>query len=210
MRLAFSELKAAVIALVLATAVLAWVYPLTSLIPLVFLAYLFYFFRDPEREIAAASQAILAPADGVVTRIAPIDCPYSGTGSHQVSIFMSPLNVHVNRSPIAGAVESVSHQPGKYLPAMNPNAPLVNERRLYCIQGLIRITVTQVAGILARRTVSWVGKGQQLAQGERFGMIKLGSCVQVTFPGTCAVVVAEGDRVKAGLSIIGEVNPCKE
>ncbi|HBI56725.1 MAG TPA: hypothetical protein DDY38_07855 [Firmicutes bacterium] len=89
---------------------------------------------------------------------------------------------------------------------MNPEAPLVNEKRSYCIQGQIRVKVIQVAGIMARRTVNWVHKDQEVAQGEKIGMIKLGSCTQVTFPANYKVLVAEGDKVQAGLTIIGEVN----
>lgn len=206
MRLAFSQAKAAVILLVLITAILAWIYPVLSLVPLALLTFLFFFYRDPRRPAPEKESIILAPADGTVTRVASVDCAYVGAGAWQVSIFMSPLSVHVNRSPIAGVVESISHQPGKFLPAMNPEAPLVNEKRSYCIQGQIRVKVIQVAGIMARRTVNWVHKDQQVSQGEKIGMIKLGSCTQVTFPANYKVLVAEGDKVQAGLTIIGEVN----
>lgn len=206
MRLAFSQARAAVILLVLITAILAWMYPVLVLVPLALLAFLFFFYRDPRRQAPEKEGIILAPADGTVTQVINTDCSYVGDGAWQVSIFMSPLSVHVNRSPIAGVVESISHQTGKFLPAMNPEAPLVNEKRSYCIRGQFRVKVVQVAGIMARRTVNWVRKDQEVAQGEKIGMIKLGSCTQVTFPAGCKALVAEGDKVQAGLTIIGEVH----
>lgn len=206
MKLAFTQAKAALIFLVLLSALLAWIYPLLVLVPLVLLAFIFFFYRDPLRKVSEDERIILAPADGTVTRIAPTDCAYVGDGSLQVSIFMSPFSVHVNRSPIAGIVEAVTHQPGKFLPAMNPEAPLVNEKRSYCIRGAIKVKVIQVAGIMARRTVNWVFKDQEVAQGEKIGMIKLGSCTQVTFPANYKVLVAEGDKVQAGLTVIGRVD----
>ena len=210
MKLAFSQAKTIVAILVIITSVVAWFWPPWSLIPLGLLAYVFYFFRDPQRQISNDDNLILAPADGKVTRVATVDCPFVGQGAHQISIFMSPFDVHINRSPIAGVVEHLSHQPGKFLPAMNPDAPLVNEKRNYHVVGRVRIKIVQIAGIMARRTVCWVGKEQRLAQGEKIGMVKFGSCTQVTFPGGSKVVVAEGDRVQAGLTIIGEVDLCKE
>lgn len=208
MKLAFSQEPWVVVLLALITVALAWLYPLAALIPLAFLAFMFFFFRDPERRIPEGESLILAPADGTVTRVASVDCDYVGQGALQVSIFMSPLSVHVNRSPIAGTVESLSHLPGKFLPAMKPEAPLVNEKRIYHIRGSIKVKLVQVAGILARRTVCWVIKDQAVAPGEKIGMIKLGSCTQVTFPADCTVRVQEGDKVQAGLTIIGEVDLC--
>jgi len=206
MKLAFSQAKAALIFLALLSALLAWIYPLLVLVPLVLLAFIFFFYRDPLRQVPVDERIVLAPADGTVTRIAPTDCAYVGDASWQVSIFMSPFSVHVNRSPIAGVVEAVTHQPGKFLPAMNPDAPLLNEKRSYCIRGAIKVKVIQVAGIMARRTVNWVFQDQEVAQGEKIGMIKLGSCTQVTFPANYKVLVAEGDKVQAGLTVIGRVD----
>lgn len=204
MRLAFTEGKWHVLILIVLTAVLAWVQPIFGLIPLAVLVFILHFFRDPRREITANARSILAPADGTVTRIVQTDCAYVGQESWEVSIFMSPLDVHVNRSPISGTIESVQHQPGKYLPAMNPDAPLVNEKRTYCIQGAHKVKVVQVAGILARRTVNWVSGGEKVAPGDKIGMIKLGSCTQLTIPAEYKVLVNEGEKVRAGLTIIGE------
>lgn len=210
MKLAFTEARWKVLILVALTAIIGYIYPLASLLPLALLAFLFYFFRDPQRQVAIAEGVILAPADGVVTGVTTVDCDYVGVGANRVSIFMSPLNVHVNRTPIAGVIESIAHRPGKYLPAMNPEAPLVNEQRRYRIRGKIPLEVIQVAGILARRTVSWVVENQALAQGERIGMIKLGSCTLVTFPASYEVRVNVGDKVQGGRTIVGEENTCKK
>lgn len=210
MKLAFTEAKWKVLILVALTAIIGYIYPVASLLPLALLAFLFYFFRDPQRLIEQDEEVILAPADGVVTGITTVDCDYVGNGANRVSIFMSPLNVHVNRVPIAGLVESIAHRPGKYLPAMNPEAPLVNEQRRYRIRGKIPLEVIQVAGIMARRTVSWVKENQTLSQGDKIGMIKLGSCALVTFPAGYRVKVKVGDKVQGGRTIVGEESTCKE
>lgn len=204
MRLAFTEGKWQVILLIAAIVLLAWIHPALGLIPLVLLLFILLFYRDPHRDIAASDSRLLAPADGVVTKITHTDCAYVGKDSWEVSIFMSPFNVHVNRSPIKGVVETITHCPGKFLPAMNPEAPLVNEKRSYFIQGKIKVKAVQIAGIMARRTVTWIAEGAEVAQGEKIGMIKLGSCTQLVFPSHYHVLVKEGDAVRAGLTIIGE------
>jgi len=203
MRLAFTEGKWQVLILVGLVVALAWLVPYLSLIPLAVLGFIFYFFRDPRRQIELAPGAILSPADGTVTKIRRVDCDYVGQDVWEVSIFMSPLNVHVNRSPIQGVVTCLSHRPGRFLPAMNPEAPLVNEKHTFHIQGSDRVKVVQIAGILARRTVCWLRESQELAQGQKIGMIKFSSCTQVLFPGSYTVAVKEGDKVKAGLTLIG-------
>lgn len=204
MRLAITQGRGLVIILVALTAVLAWVFPYLLLVPIALLAFIFYFFRNPHRHVEPALNAILAPADGRVTKVARIDCDFVGTGAWEVSIFMSPLDVHVNRSPVQGVVRSIVHRPGKFLPAMNPDAPLVNEKRTYCLEGNHKVKIVQVAGILARRTVSWVQEGESVEQGAKFGMIKFSSCCLTVFPGDFAPTVKEGDKVKAGLSLLGE------
>lgn len=204
MRLAFAEGKWQVVVLVVLTAFLVWVYPILALAPLVLLTFILYFYRDPRRESQGADGSVLAPADGTVTKVVKTDCPYVGKGAWEVSIFMSPLDVHVNRSPIEGIIESIQHRPGKFLPAMNPEAPLINEKRIYLIQGEVKTKVIQVAGIMARRTVNWIGEGERVASGEKIGMIKLGSCTQLVFPADYNVLVKEGDKVRAGLTPMGE------
>ncbi len=205
MRLAFTQGKGLVVLFVALTAVLVWVLPYLSLFSLALLAFFFYFFRDPERSIKPVPGTILAPADGRVTKIARTNCDFVGADAWEVSIFMSPLDVHINRSPVQGVVTSITHRLGKFLPAMNPNAPLLNEKRSYCLEGINRIKVVQIAGILARRTVSWVQEGEAVEQGAKIGMIKFSSCCQTVFPGTATLTVQQGDKVRAGLSALGEV-----
>ncbi len=203
-RLAFSEGKWYVLVLVVLTALAGWVYPLLTVVPLAGLLFVLYFFRDPRREPRVNPQAILAPADGRVTRICQTDCEFAGEGSWEISIFMSPFNVHVNRSPLAGEVQKVEHIPGKFIRAMDPAAPLVNERNIILIDGIEPVKVVQVAGIVARRVVSWVTEGTWVEQGDKVGMIKFSSCTQIVFPGHWKPVVEKGDTVLAGLTILGE------
>lgn len=203
-KLAFTEGKWFVLALVILMALLAWVHPWLMALPLAALLFVFYFFRDPVRQPANAADTVLAPADGTVTAVATTDCEYVGQQAWEVSIFMSPFDVHVNRSPIQGKLESVRHFPGKFMPAMNPAAPLKNEKNIFLIRGDIPVKVTQIAGIVARRVVSWAAEGQQIKQGEKIGMIKFSSCTQVVFPSSWVVRVKEGDKVTAGLTVVGE------
>ena len=204
MRLAFTEGKWQVLPIIVLIVVLAWLQPLLGLIPLALLIFVFYFFRDPHRQLTPAPRQILSAADGTVTKIQRVNCDYVGENAWEISIFMSPLNVHVNRSPIQGIIEKVEHRPGKFLPAMNPEAPLQNEKHIYHIQGGVKVKVIQVAGIVARRTVNWVAGGEQVAQGDKIGMIKFSSCTQVVIPGSYSVIVKEGDKAAAGLTPIGE------
>ena len=122
----------------------------------------------------------------------------------QVSIFLSPLDVHVNRSPIAGLITEVRYQPGKFLPAYRAQASEVNEQCSLSLQGeAFRVLVRQIAGVLARRIVCRVRPGEKLALGERFGMIKFGSRVDLFVPDEARLHVKVGDRVRAGESVIG-------
>ena len=167
-------------------------------------AFMAYFFRDPKREPPQDRLAVVAPADGKVTRVAAIaDTPDSPT---LVSIFLSPLDVHINRAPIAGTVTNVSYTRGKFLMATDKNASLVNEQNALTIQGE-RITVVckQIAGILARRIICWKHAGEQVTLGERFGLIKFSSRTDVLLPAEVEVLVTEGMRVRGGTTIIGRI-----
>lgn len=203
-QLAFTEGKWFLLILVVLTVILAWVNPWLMAIPLMGLLFVLYFFRDPKRAPIQAENNILAPADGRVTRVQRTDCEHVGKAAWEVSIFMSPLDAHINRSPVGGGVEIVSYSPGQFLPAMNPAAPLKNEKNTIVIRGKINVKVVQIAGIVARRATSWVVPGQQVEQGEKIGMIKFSSCTQIVFPAAWTVKVGEGDRVYAGLTVVGE------
>ena len=168
-------------------------------------AFMAFFFRDPKRETPTDTDVVVAPADGLVTRVQPIE-ESNDRSATLVSIFLSPLDVHINRAPISGKITNVSYTRGKFLMATNENASLVNEQNALTIKGE-RITVVckQVAGILARRIVCWKQAGERVALGERFGLIKFSSRTDVLLPATVDVVVAEGARVQGGTTIIGRI-----
>ena len=171
-----------------------------------FLVALFmaFFFRDPNRVPPTDPDVIVAPADGKVTRIGPAN---SGTDLTVISIFLSPFDVHINRSPIPGKIIDVLYSPGKFLMATNEKASLVNEQNALTIQGeKITVVCKQIAGILARRIVCWKATGDNLRLGERFGMIKFSSRTDVLLPANVRVTVKEGDRVRGGTTIIGRIS----
>ena len=167
-------------------------------------AFMVYFFRDPKREPPQDHTAVVAPADGKVTRVASIaDTPDSPT---LVSIFLSPLDVHINRAPIAGTVTNVSYMRGKFLMATDKNASLVNEQNVLTIQGdKITVVCKQIAGILARRIICWKHAGEQVKLGERFGLIKFSSRTDLLLPPEVDVLVTEGMRVRGGVTVIGRI-----
>ncbi len=160
------------------------------------------FFRDPERPIPTLAQAIISPADGRVVQV--IQENYEGCPVCRVSIFMSPLDVHVNRAPIAGVVKDVSYRKGAFRVAREEAASVENEQNVFTLEGEQgRIVVKQIAGILARRIVFWKRPGDSLARGERVGLIKFGSRVDVLMEPDVALRIKIGDRVRAGSSILG-------
>jgi phosphatidylserine decarboxylase len=159
------------------------------------------FFRDPERRPPAGEGLILSPADGRVVAIEPGERA-PGT---KISIFLSPLDVHVNRAPIEGTVEDVQYRRGKFFAAYKDQASEANERnalRIADSKGRI-LNVVQIAGVLARRIVCYVRKGDTLEQGERLGMIMFGSRVDLFLPEGSQIKVVDRQRVKGGETIIG-------
>jgi phosphatidylserine decarboxylase len=161
------------------------------------------FFRDPERAIPAVTHGVLAPADGRVTSVEDAVDAFVGP-SRRVSIFLSPLDVHINRAPIAGLVTDTVYTPGRFVAAYDPSAGEVNERCAVRIQGdAARVTVVQVAGVVARRIVCRVGPGDKLEAGERFGMIRFGSRTDCYMPKGTDVRVKVGDRVIGGVTVVG-------
>ncbi len=167
-------------------------------------AFMAFFFRDPRRTIPSDQGIVVAPADGRVTRIR-IGGPDNATES-LVSIFLSPLDVHVNRAPITGTIEKIDYKSGKFLMATNERARDENERNTLTIAGEgIAVKCSQIAGILARRIVCWKRQGDRVECGERFGMIKFGSRTDVILPGTVEILVKEGMHVRGGVTIIGKI-----
>jgi phosphatidylserine decarboxylase len=165
-----------------------------------------YFFRDPDRVPPAGRGLVLSPADGRVVAVeeAPEGNPL-GPGARQVSIFLSIFDVHVNRSPVAGRVGRVEYHPGSFLPAFDARASLRNEQNSVLIDdGGGGVAFKQIAGLLARRIVFRKKKGDLVEAGERVGMIKFGSRVDVFVPAAARLSVRRGDRVRAGLSVLAE------
>ena len=168
------------------------------------------FFRDPSRQVEAGSRSpgniIASPADGKVVMIAEMDEPeYMKTKTKMISIFMSPLDVHVNRIPVSGMVEYLRYVKGEFLVASKPDAVHKNERQVIGIDAQGRkLTFSQVTGYIARRIVCDLKAGDSVTMGERFGMIKFGSRVDIYLPVTATLLVKEGDRVRAGETVIAE------
>ena len=162
--------------------------------------FMLYFFRDPERVVPKDDGLIVSAADGRVTRIE------ANSENKLVSVFLSPLDVHVNRSPIAGKIINVTYIKGKKMPATSDNASLINERNSLVIEGEhVTVTCTQIAGILARRIVCWFKAGDNLERGQRFGLIKFGSRTDLLMPPDAEIAVQIGDRVRGGETIIARV-----
>jgi phosphatidylserine decarboxylase len=163
-------------------------------------AFMAFFFRDPERAVPSDPDIVVSAADGTVTRIDETE------NGKIVSVFLSPLNVHINRSPIAGTITRVDYIKGKKLPATSNQASFVNERNSITIQGdKMTVVCTQIAGILARRIVCRCKEGDQLDIGERFGLIKFSSRTDLLMPKDVEVIVRSGDRVVGGQTVIAKL-----
>jgi phosphatidylserine decarboxylase len=190
------SLLAVAMVLVWATGNWAW-----GIAPVLLAAFFLWFFRDPQRAIPAGSGLIVSPGDGLVTETVSIATP---DGPRQrISIFLSVFNVHVNRSPIAGVLSNVHYQKGKYLNAMNPASADRNEQNVVTVRGEgIEVTFKQIAGLLARRIVFVPKQGDSVERGQRVGLIKFGSRVDVVLPAEAVLQVKVGDRVAGGSSVL--------
>jgi len=175
-----------------------------SVVLLAIAIFMAYFFRDPRRAIPTETGVIVAPADGRVTLVLLAngkDNPES-----LVSIFLSPLDVHVNRSPIAGEITAVNYKSGRFLMATDTRARILNEQNSLTIEGDgLTVRCTQIAGILARRIVCWKKSGERVECGERFGMIKFGSRTDLLLPPMVEILVREGMKVRGGETIVGRI-----
>lgn len=172
----------------------------------VFVAIL-QFFRKPRISILKNEKHVLSPAEGKVVVIEEVmETEYFNDKRIQVSIFMSPTNVHINRNPISGIVKYFKYHPGKYLVAWHPKSSTENERTTVVIEGDgVEILFRQIAGALARRIVWYIDEGKQVEQGDEFGFIKFGSRVDVFLPLGTQINVKLGDKVKGGTSVIAEL-----
>ncbi len=179
-----------------------------ALFPLMLFLYMLLFFRDPERIIPEDRDTFVSPADGKIILIRDtIENVYTGEKVKQISIFMSVFNVHVNRAPCDGRVEKVKHTPGGFRAAYTDEAELSNENIAMLLNTAYgKILVRQVAGLIARRAVCRVSPGDSLKKGQRYGIIKFGSRVDIYLPEDVQVKIVLGQKVKAGETILAAIN----
>jgi phosphatidylserine decarboxylase len=171
--------------------------------------FFLFFFRDPDRTISAADDAVLSPADGrVMVAGAPTGQHFPAGEWQQISIFLSPMDVHVNRMPIGGTVTKVEYHPGRFMPAYKENAGDLNEfTEVVVDHGGQTIVVRQIVGILARRIVCRLKLGDQVKTGDRFGVMKFGSRMDIFLPRTATIHAKVGEKVVAGTSVIATLAP---
>src|SRR5216683_248055 len=169
---------------------------------LVFLAaFVFSFFRDPERVIPAEPGAVVSPADGRVLVVT--DEENEGRPGKRVSIFLAIWNVHVNRAPADGTITKMDYRPGKFLAAMRERASVENEQNVFTLStDAGEMVFKQIAGLIARRVVSWKKPGEKVARGERIGLVRFGSRVDVWVPKEAEILVKVGENVKGGSSVL--------
>lgn len=180
------------------------------LVSVIFYLLILQFFRNPLFQIIKDPRHVLAPADGKVVVIEEtVETEYFKDKRKQVSIFMSPVNVHVNRMPVSGKISFFRYHPGKYLVAWHPKSSTENERTTVAVrmQNGVEILFRQIAGALARRIRYYISEGQELEQGQEFGFIKFGSRVDVFLPLDATVTVKVGDVTRGGRTIIAELAP---
>ncbi len=179
-----------------------------AVVPVLLACFFLWFFRDPKRTVPPEAGLVISPADGKVTEVARIQTP---TGERiRLSIFLSVFDVHVNRAPIAGTVREVRYQKGGHLNALDPKSA-ENEQNVVTVQGdEFDVTFSQIAGILARRIVFRFKVGDFVQRGQRVGLIKFGSRVNVILPGHAHLRVAKGSRVKGGASVLADIQPTQD
>ena len=172
-----------------------------GIVPVLLAAFFLWFFRDPRRKVPAGAGLIVSPGDGLVTEAVTIATPQGAR--QRISIFLSVFDVHVNRSPIGGVLSAVRYRKGQYLNALNPASADRNEQNVVTVRGEnIEVTFKQIAGLLARRIVFNFSEGDTVERGQRVGLIKFGSRVDVLLPAEAALRVKAGQRVKGGESVL--------
>ncbi len=181
--------------------ILCWLLGIALLLMLTVLS----FFRDPERSAKVNEGDVFSPADGVVDLIdEAAEIPGIPGKAKRISIFLSLFNVHVQRAPVAGKITKIEHVKGKVLPAFLGESSEKNRHNVYYMEGEIPVVIKQISGIIAQRPVSWVKSGQQLGIGERLGLIKFGSRVDIYLPAKCELLVDVDSKVKGGLTKIAK------
>jgi len=195
------SLLAVAVLLVWVTGNWAW-----GVAPVLLAAFFLWFFRDPRRTIPDGPGLIVSPGDGLVTETAAIATPQGPR--QRISIFLSVFNVHVNRSPITGVIRDVRYQRGQYLNAMNQASAELNEQNIVTVEGEgQKVVFKQIAGLLARRIVFYPKVGDRLERGQRVGLIKFGSRVDVLLDASAHINVKIGDRVQGGATVLAHLQP---
>lgn len=187
---------------------LHWIIP--GLVFAVLALFCLFFFRNPTRTIPQEAGVVVAPADGRVMDITRMEEPLFMNGEAvRISIFLSLFNVHINRMPVDGMIEIIQPVSGLYLPAYNVEAGSKNQRNYIGISSDVgRLIVVQITGAIARRLVCWAKVGQFMPRGERFGLIRFGSCTEVYLPSHADIKVAVGDKIRGGNSVIAKFQSC--
>ena len=194
-----------IIASILVTLIFMFIHPFPTIVMCCMTAIVIWFYRDPERDIPSEAGLFVSPADGKVVEIDSASSKFVGE-SLKIGIFMNAFSVHINRAPCEGVIEYMDYVPGKKIAAFSPKASEINERFYVGFNTVYgQVLLVQIAGLLARRIVCRRKVGEKLTRGERYGMIKLGSKVDVYLPKDVAIKVKIGDKVQAGKSIIAEV-----
>jgi len=193
--------------LIAAAVLIGWLTnPAWAIIPVLLAAFLLWFFRDPERAIPQDAGAAVSPGDGKVTDVSTVKA--GDEKLTRISIFLNVFNVHVNRSPIAGVIRDVRYQRGQYLNAMNQTSAELNEQNIVTVEGDGQAVVfKQIAGLLARRIVFYPKVGDRLERGQRVGLIKFGSRVDVLLDASARINVKVGDHVKGGATVLAYLQP---
>ncbi|MEA3286837.1 MAG: phosphatidylserine decarboxylase family protein [Candidatus Marinimicrobia bacterium] len=179
---------------------------LPSMVSGLLLLFTLYFFRDPEREVQQNPKHILSPGDGVIVEIKEVADDYVGE-AWKITMFLSPLNVHINRVPISGRVAFVNYKYGAFKAAFAEDASEVNEQSIVGMENdLMKVKFSQIAGALARRIINYLREGDQVAQGERYGMIKFGSRMDVIIPHSAKVLIELKEPVRGGLTVLAQMD----
>jgi phosphatidylserine decarboxylase len=180
-------------------------FPTLAIIPATLIAFVLFFFRNPKRNVPSGENYILSPADGVIMEIDEvIEDRFIKGPAIRISIFLSILNVHLNRAPLPGEVKYRYYRPGKFIPAFKSHASDINEKNYIGIEsGGYKVLVTQITGFIARRIKCWAPEGKSLAGGEIIGIIKFGSGTEIFIPTGSRLYVKKGDHVKAGETALG-------
>jgi phosphatidylserine decarboxylase len=180
-----------------------------AVLGLAFVLFSLWFFRNPERTPESSDKSsVISSADGTVLKVETVNDPRYGAPAEKISIFMSPFNVHVNRAPIAGVVEKVEYVPGKFFAANLDKASVDNERNLVIMkteEGK-RVAFLQIAGFIARRIVCHIKAGDRLALGQRYGMIRFGSRMEIFVPAGSKILVKPGQSIFAGQTVVARLN----